>query len=245
MVFGFLYQDRVYYLHLSLRFYAAISLYNQGVFYMSYHYLDMEHYLRKDQFDLFRNFAYPYVGMTVNLDITSFMSRIKEKGLPFYLTFLYATAQTANSIPEFRRRIQGDGIIEYDHCIPSYTLALEGENYCYCTADDRLPFDAFLKDGKQRQEKSKQSQSLADGEDEDQLFFFSSIPWVSYTSIIQPVPIPADSNPRITWGKYFKSEGSLQIPVSILANHALMDGFHISKFFLELQSRCDNLDWLL
>ncbi len=211
---------------------------------MSYHYLDMEHYLRKEQFDLFRNFTYPYVGMTVNLDITNFMSRIKEKGLPFYLTFLYATAQTANSLPEFRRRIQGDGIIEYDHCIPSYTLALEGENYCYCTADDRLPFDDFLKDGKQRQEKSKQSQSLADGEDEDQLFFFSSIPWVSYTSIIQPVPIPADSNPRITWGKYFKSEGSLKIPVSILANHALMDGFHISKFFLELQSRCDKLDWL-
>lgn len=212
---------------------------------MSYQYLDMEQYPRKEQFNLFRNFAYPYVGMTVNLDITSFMNCIKEKGHPFYLTFLYATAQTANSIPEFRHRIHGDRIIEYDHCIPSYTLALEGENYCYCTADDRLPFGAFLKDGRQRQEKSRLSQSLADGEDEDQRFFFSSIPWVSYTSIVQPVPIPADSNPRITWGKYFKSEGSLKIPVSILANHALMDGFHISKFFMELQSRCDHLDWLL
>ncbi len=212
---------------------------------MSYYELDMEHYPRKEQFDLFRNYDYPYVGITVNLDITSFMNCIKEKGLPFYLTFLYVTTQTANSIPEFRRRLLGNGIIEYDHCIPSYTLALENESYCYCTADDRLPFDEFLRDSRQRQEKARQRQSLAEGKDENQLFYFSSIPWVSYTSIIQPVPIPADSNPRITWGKYFESEGELKIPVSVLANHALMDGFHISKFYSELQSRCDHRDWFM
>lgn len=212
---------------------------------MNYCELDMDRYPRKEQFDLFRSLAYPYVGMTVNLDITNFMSYIKEKGLPFYLTFLYAATQTANAVPEFRRRILGNGIIEYDHCICSYTLALENENYCYCTADDRLPFNEFLKDSKQRQEKARQNQTLAEGADENQRFFFSSIPWISYTSIIQPVPIPADSNPRITWGKYFTSEGGLKIPVSVLVNHALMDGFHISKFFSKLQSRCDNTDWMI
>ena len=208
---------------------------------MSYHNLDMEHYPRKKQFQLFRSLAYPYVGMTVNLDITDFISCIKEKGLPFYLTFLYAAAQTANSIPEFRRRLKGDGIIEYDHCISSYTLALENESYCYCTADDRLPIEDFFKDSKKRQEIARLSQSLSDGEDENQHLFF----WVSYTSIIQPVPMPADSNPRITWGKYQAMEGAIKIPVSVLVNHALMDGFHISKFFTELQRRCDSRDWLL
>lgn len=212
---------------------------------MSYYELDMEHYPRKEQFDLFRNLAYPYVGMTVNLDITDFMSCIKEEGLPFYLTFLYAAARTANSIPEFRRRIRGNGIIEYDHCISSYTLALENESYCYCTADDRLPFDEFLKDSKQRQELARQRQALAEGEDEDQRFFLSSIPWVSYTSIVQPVPVPADSNPRITWGKYFTSEGGIKIPVSVLVNHALMDGLHISKFYSGLQNSCRRMDWLV
>ena len=37
---------------------------------MNYHYLDMEHYPRRGQFDYFRNMAYPYAGMTVPLDIT-------------------------------------------------------------------------------------------------------------------------------------------------------------------------------
>ncbi|WP_077611625.1 CatA-like O-acetyltransferase [Clostridium sp. Marseille-P2415] len=211
---------------------------------MSYHELDMEHYLRKGQFDLFRNFAYPYVGMTVNLDITYLMKCIKEKGLSFYLTFLYAAAGSANAIPEFRHRLHEDRIIEYDHCIPSYTLALENESYCYCTADDRLPFPDYLTDAKLKQEEAKRAQTITDGGNEDQLFFFSSIPWTSYTAIIQPVPMPADSNPRITWGKYFESEGCLKIPVSVLANHALMDGYHISKFFTGLQNRCDQADWL-
>lgn len=51
---------------------------------MNYHYLDMEHYPRRGQFDYFRNMAYPYAGMTVPLDITELMDCIKENGWPFF-----------------------------------------------------------------------------------------------------------------------------------------------------------------
>ena len=84
--------------------------------------------------------------------------------------------------------------------------------------------------------------TINEEENAEKLLFFSTIPWASYTAIVQPVPTPADSNPRITWGKYFKTEGRLKIPVTVLANHALMDGYHISKFFQELQQRFDNTD---
>lgn len=211
---------------------------------MNHRYLDMEHYPRRGQFDYFRSMTYPYAGMTVNMDITHFMTRIKEKKLPFYLTMLYAATYTANTIPEFRQRIRKDRIIEFDHCIPSYTLALENGIYCYCSADDRLPFPEFLSDAKLRQEDAKKAAIIEDDENVEQLFFFSTIPWASYTAIVQPVPTPADSNPRITWGKYFETEGRLKIPVTVLVNHALMDGYHISKFFQELQLRFDNTDWL-
>lgn len=206
--------------------------------------LDMECYPRRAQFDYFRNMAYPYAGMTVNMDITDFMICREENGLPFYLTMLYAAARTANAIPEFRQRIRGNEIIEFDCCIPSYTLALEGGGYCYCSADDRLPFPQFLCDARRRQEEARKAALVQDDEHVDELFFFSTIPWVSYTAIIQPVPSPADSNPRITWGKYFQTESSLKIPVTLLVNHALMDGIHIARFFQELQQRFDHTAWL-
>ena len=211
---------------------------------MNYHYLDMEHYPRRGQFDYFRNMAYPYAGMTVPLDITELMDCIKENGGPFFLTLLYLVTGTANAIPEFRQRIRQDKIIEFDHCIPSYTLAAENGSYCYCTADERLPFQEYLLDAKHRQKKAQEAAGIEDCGDEEQLFFISTLPWASYTALVQPVPSPADSNPRITWGKYFQTEGRIKIPVTVLVNHALMDGYHISRFFQELQSRFCDMDCL-
>lgn len=63
------------------------------------------------------------------------------------------------------------------------------------------------------------------------MIFISTVPWISYTSLIQPVPMPADSNPRITWGKYFRQEGRILLPVSVLCHHALVDGLHIAMFY--------------
>lgn len=40
--------------------------------------LDMATYKRKDHFDYFRHMAYPYVGTTVNVDITGFLEKVKK-----------------------------------------------------------------------------------------------------------------------------------------------------------------------
>ena len=66
-------------------------------------------------------------------------------------------------------------------------------------------------------------------------FFVSSTPWFSYTSILQPTPVPADSIPRITWGKYHEVNGRIMIPVSILAHHALVDALHIGNFYKQIE----------
>ena len=43
------------------------------------------------------------------------------------------------------------------------------------------------------------------------------------------------SDPRINWGKYVTRDGRTTLPVSLLVNHALADGLHISRFFLNLE----------
>lgn len=73
---------------------------------MSFHFIDMEKYPRKSHFSYFDSMMYPYVGVTSEVDITSFLSYIKEKELPFfsYLLLLCGKGgksdkgiQTANS----------------------------------------------------------------------------------------------------------------------------------------------------
>ena len=192
--------------------------------------IDMEQDPRREQYAYFRTFANPYVGLTVNVDITGLLAR-KEKGESLFLMMLYAISRAANSVPELRRRIRGDQVVEYDWCSPSHTEALDNGAYCYCILTADKPLAEFLPYAREAQARVKQEPSLDDGEEAESLFFVSCVPWVSYTAMVQPVPSPADSNPRITWGRYFQQEGRTLLPVTLLANHALVDGLHIARFY--------------
>ena len=171
---------------------------------MRYRYLEMESYKRKGHFEYFNSMAYPYVGLTVDTDITGLLKTIRREGLPFFLTFCYCASRAANGVAEFRQRILDGKIIEFDRCQTSHTVALEDGTYCYCTLDSSMPFRNYIAYAKEEQEKAKRAPSIQEEESEAlDKFFISTLPWLSYTALVQPVPFPADSNPRITWGKYF------------------------------------------
>ena len=56
------------------------------------------------------------------------------------------------------------------------------------------------------------------------------------------MPHPADSNPRITWGRYFTREGRTWLPVSVLCNHALMDARQLALFYEALEQELRGLN---
>ncbi len=197
-------------------------------------YVNMQEYARKAHFDYFRTMAYPYVGTTVNVDITDFMEEIKKTKTPFYLSFLYRVIQAANSVVAFRQRIEEEQIVEYTNCKASCVLLKDDETYCYCTLDGNIPFEEFLRTGPDKMKQAKEAGGIEEGEEVQSFFFISCVPWISYTSIVQAVPSPADSNPRITWGKYFEQDGKQWIPVSVLMHHALADGLTIARFYERL-----------
>ena len=55
------------------------------------------------------------------------------------------------------------------------------------------------------------------------------------------MPFPADSNPRITWGKSFRQEGRTLLPVTLLVHHALADGIHLARFYEALDRELERL----
>lgn len=210
---------------------------------MNYQYIDMNTYNRKKHFEYFNSLAFPYTGMTVNVDITEILEEIKDNRLPFFLTICYCVSKAANGIREFRQRIKENQIVEYNHCRTSHTVALEDGTYCYCELDDNHgSFPEYIRYAVAEQDKAKQNNSIEEGE-EDSLdkLFVSSVPWASYTAVVNPVPIPADSNPRITWGKYFTQNDRVWLPVTVLCNHALVDGRHVSEFYRLLDNELEKL----
>lgn len=204
---------------------------------MSYRILDMARDPRHAHFDYFRQMANPYVSVTAECDITNLREHTKTHGLPFFLSLLHCAVNAANAVPELRRRILGDAVVEYDSCDSSHTVALPDGTYCYCRLDCRKPFSEFLPAAQAAVNCAKSTPELDDGSDGNSLFFVTTLPWLHFTSISLPTPVPADSNPRITFGKYFDRHGKVLLPVNLTAHHALVDGRHMAQFFEGIEQR--------
>lgn len=202
---------------------------------MSRRLIDMNQYPRREHFAHFCSLAYPYVGLTAEVDVTDLVEQIKGQKLPVFLTFCYVISQAANNVPELRQRIADGKIVEYDRCITSHTLALEDGTYCYCELETDMPYGEFVPYARQVQEDARNARSLTDEGDANRLFFFSTLPWMTFTGVVQPTPYPADSNPRMIWGKYHQREGRTVLPLSLQCHHALVDGLHIGQFFENVQ----------
>lgn len=194
--------------------------------------IDMATYPRREHFNHFVGMAYPYVGVTVAVDVTDLLARCREKGYSFYLMVLHAVALAADEVPEFRRRIEGDGIVEYDTCPTSHTELKPDGTYAYCTLHHHMPLADYLAKAEAARAAVRESGSIEEEDDVQSMYFISTLPWLHYTQLVQPVACGEESNPRITWGKYQPdAAGRMIMPLSVLVHHALADGLHIAQFY--------------
>lgn len=194
--------------------------------------IDLDTYPRRDHFNHFCAMAYPYAGVTVDVDVTDLLARCREKGYSFYLMVLHALALAADEVPEFRRRIDHGGIVEYDECPTSHIELKPDGTYAYCTLRHHMPLADYLSQAESSRTAAREGGSIEEEDDVQSMYFISTLPWLHYTQLIQPVACGEESNPRITWGKYQANDkGRMMMPLSVLVHHALADGIHIAKFY--------------
>ena len=197
--------------------------------------IDMEYYARKAHFDYFRTMQYPYIGTTVEVDVTELLEYCHAQKRSFYITFIHVAALAANGVPELRQRIRGDGIVEYSECPTSHVEMLEDTTYYYCTLHHDMDLCMYYDEAEKSRQRYR-TNGITEEEDVESMLFVSTLPWVHYSSLIQPVAGGDESNPRITWGRYEKSaDGRVRMPVSLLAHHSLVDGLHIGRFYENLE----------
>lgn len=199
-------------------------------------YIDLDTWKRKDHFSYFRQFSYPQFNICANVDITRYYRYLKEKGLPFFVSVVYAASKAANGVKEFRYRIREDKVVEHDIVSPSYTILTEDETFAFCLTGYVEEYSVFKENALRDIERIKNNPSIEDEPGRDDVLYISSLPWVSFTGVTHPINLdPTESIPRISWGKYFEENGKIQLPVSVQVHHALMDGFHVGQFFIAIQ----------
>ena len=213
---------------------------------MDYKELDMARYPRREHFEHFMTMENPFVSLTFQVDITDWLRGLKERGCPFFLSFQYAAVQAANAVPEFRQRIRDGAVVEYDFCDPSYIVLLPDGTYRYCNVNANQPFAAYLAEAKRKQAQALRAEHLEEEGDPQSMLFISCVPWFGYTGLQTPWPDRRFSVPSLTWGRYAVDrrlcleDGKpvererVTLPLTVMANHALVDGVHFARFLENL-----------
>ena len=200
--------------------------------------INLDRFPRRKHLEHFMSMAYPYVGVTANVDVTEFRQFCKSRNYSFYLAFLHAVALAADAVPQLRQRIRNGEVYEYDACPTSHIELLADETYCYCTLRHQMGMAGFIPYAEAVRAQCRENGSIEEEDDVESMYFISTLPWLHYTELIQPVASGDDSNPRITWGKFQKDfHGREQLPVTLLAHHGLVDGIHIARFFENLEKQ--------
>jgi chloramphenicol O-acetyltransferase type A len=179
---------------------------------------------------------YPHFSLCAHVDMTAWVAYVKQHKISVNVAIVYLIARTANEIPAFRYRIRGDEVIEHEVVHPSTTILTEDETFTFCTIEYSQDFSVFAKEAQKTIAYVKEHVTVEDEPGQDDLLFLTTIPWISFTSLTHPINLsPADSVPRISWGRFCQDGGSIKLPLGVQAHHALMDGLHVGQFYEKIQ----------
>ena len=208
--------------------------------------VDLETWARRRQFRFFGTWDYPHFSICANVDITAFYPFVKRRGISFNVATVYVIARAANAIPEFRYRIRGEGVVEHEIVHPATTILVNEDLFSFCTIHYAEDFSLFAARAAEQIAYVQENPTIEDEPGQDDLFYMTAIPWVTFTSIMHPLDLsPADSVPRFAWGKFFQDGNFLKMPLSAQAHHALMDGIHMGRFYTEVQDYFHHPDSVL
>lgn len=206
--------------------------------------VDKNSWSRLQQYNFFKEYDNPYFNICTELDVTQLLLSSRQNGLSFFINVLYASIHVANLQKEFRYRMQGEDVLEYDRIHASATVLKDDETFSFCYFDYYSEFKKFYSNAVNQIEKCKQGKQPLDGRNNDHdMIHYSTIPWISFTSFSNPRNYAyKDSIPKIVFGKYHETEGKYMLPISVEVHHAMMDGFHVGSYltrFQEFIKHCD------
>ena len=203
--------------------------------------VDVEKWNRKTTFEYFKDFEDPFFNITANLDVTNLYRFCKENNLSFALANLFYSLQTANEIREFRLRLKDGKLVEFSKIHATQTILCDDETFSFCYFELKENVFEFNEAGKSAVEKYKQLKTFDVETERIDLIYYSVIPWVSFTSFKHAGRFDnRQTVPRMVFGKIFEENQRRKIPFSVEVNHAMMDGFHVGKYFNRLQEKFEN-----
>ncbi len=204
---------------------------------MNYEIIDLNKWSRGKLFQLYMDKMRLVMSLTVDIDVTNLKTFSKENNISFFALMLWVVSKVINSHDEFRYSFDKNGnLIKWEYISPSYTdFHKEEESFVKFVgeySDDVLEFCNRVKNDRKQH---KNDNGILENQPLN-FFDVSCLPWVKYNHF--DIHVFDDGKflaPVITWGKYEQVNDRLIMPLTMNINHAVADGYHLSRFFNEVQ----------
>lgn len=198
---------------------------------MRKHRLDLATWPRRDHFHFFRTFDEPFFGVVVELECQRAYQQAKERGIPFFLYYLYCSLTAVNTVESFRYRIEDDEVVCYEavHASPTINRPDGTFGFSYMTYHPEL--ETFVQHAQREAERVRQGSGLETAAPNANIIHYSALPWLKFSSLSHARHFGFnDSIPKISFGKLTEENGRRSMPMSIHVHHALMDGYHVGQY---------------
>jgi chloramphenicol O-acetyltransferase type A len=198
--------------------------------------VDFQTWSRREYYEHFGRCADPYFGVSVNVDCTVAYETCKRLGCSFFVYYMFESIKAINQVENFRYRIIDKDIWLFDCIHASTTIGRPDGTFGFALFEYTDNFGVFQKNAKNQIEEVQKTCGLRANDDSNRfdVIHYTTLPWFSFTSFRHEKNFDStESIPKIAFGKFFESDGKKWLPVSVNANHGLVDGYHIGKY-LEL-----------
>ena len=210
---------------------------------MNYTMVDFSTWPRGDLFRFYMDHMRVVMSLTVDVNVTPLVRFVKKNSMKFYPAMIWAVSRVVNAHEEFRFGLDADGnLIRWDVISPSYAhFHPEDGNFTKLVTPYTEDLTAFHTRFLEDRETYRDLRAVVEGQPANH-FDVSCLPWVRYSHFDVHVFDQGDFlAPVVTWGKYEADGDKLVMPLTMNIHHAVADGFHLCRFFKEVQELVDSL----
>jgi chloramphenicol O-acetyltransferase type A len=210
--------------------------------------LDLENWPRRQHFEHYRGAVPCTYSVTVEIEVTAFVTAAREAGRRAYIAQVWALATAVNAREEFRMGLTETGApAVWSRVHPAFTVFhSERETFSCIWVEYGSDFVDFHDRAVRVIDEYAHSDVLfPQGTPPRNAFDVSSIPWTTFTGFHLNIQGGWDHfAPIFTLGGYAVRDGRVFLPLALQVHHAVADGFHAARLVEDLRTRFAETDWL-
>lgn len=200
--------------------------------------IDMQTWKRAPYYEYYAHGSKGMCAMTGNLDVTEFFEKCQEKNKDFLISILYAITNVLNRHEEFKIGYckENGELMIWDEINPIYRVFhKDTELFTRVWTRWNKDYSTFENAAKKDIENGLKTDALNMPEIPDNTFEISHVPY-HFTSVnVKMSESGKYFSPILTTGKIKETGGRKIMPIAMQISHAVADGFHIARFFEELE----------